>query len=321
MSGMSDDFSTAMELLLGEAPTRDQVERGVAMLEQASAAGNANASERCALFEAIGMMRPQDWPRSLSLLELAAQQGSSSAQAQLLLLSDPSSDPQVPDSVPPEFWSEARARISMDQRTDPGETLSLSEQPRIRFIKGFATPAECRCLIGIADGRVTRATVFDQATGEQTHDPARDNSYLGLRLGEMNVITEVIRNRISRATRLPVPLFEAPQLLHYSVGQQFKPHYDFLDPANPAYDDDLASLGQRIATFLIYLNDGYGGGETSFVKVGRSARPSIGDALFWANVRRDGSPDPDTLHAGLPLTSGEKWVFSQWIRDKFPGRN
>jgi len=134
----------------------------------------------------------------------------------------------------------------------------------------------------------------------------------------MNLLTEVIRQRISAGTRLPVPLFEPSQVLHYAVGQRFEPHHDFLDPTNSAYHDSLARFGQRIATFLIYLNDGYEGGETSFLKIRMTYRAKQGDALFFANVRQDGSPDPTTLHAGLPPTSGEKWVFSQWIRDQFP---
>ncbi|HEX6741775.1 MAG TPA: 2OG-Fe(II) oxygenase, partial [Sphingomicrobium sp.] len=146
----------------------------------------------------------------------------------------------------------------------------------------------------------------------------RDNSFLVLRIGEMNLLTEVIRERISAATNLPVPLFEPTQLLHYAVGQRFKPHHDFLDPANSAYHDSLGRFGQRIATFLIYLNGGYEGGETSFPRIGLSFRAEQGDALFFANVTRDGSPDLQTLHAGLPPTSGEKWVLSQWIRDRFP---
>ena len=92
---MSDDYSTAMEILLGDSPSRDEVRRAATILEQASADGNADASERCALFEAMGMMRPRDWTRALSLLELAARQGSRSAQEQLLLLRDNRTDPTV----------------------------------------------------------------------------------------------------------------------------------------------------------------------------------------------------------------------------------
>jgi len=175
-------------------------------------------------------------------------------------------------------------------------------------------------MVSLGRNQLAPATVFDKTTGGHLRHSARDNSFLVLRIGEMNVLTEVVRQRIAAATKLPAPLFEPSQILHYAVGQRFKPHHDFLDPANPAYHESLATFGQRIATFLIYLNDDYQGGETSFPQIGLNFRAERGDALFFANVTKDGAPDPNTLHAGLPTTSGEKWVFSQWIRDRFPGR-
>lgn len=317
---MSEQFASAMQLLLGDRPSLDDVQKAASLFQAASGQGHAEASERCALLDALGSARPPDWNRALDFLELAAGQGSRSAQEQLLLLADWNSDPVVPPEAGGDFWSGLRARVPIEQRMQPGEKQSLSDFPRIRLIPAFATPAECRWLISLARPQLGPATVFDKETGGQTLDPTRDNSFLVLRVGEMNVLTEVIRQRIAAATKLPVPLFEPSQVLHYSVGQRFKPHHDFLDPANPAYHESLAAFGQRIATFLIYLNDGYQGGETSFPRIGLNFRAGLGDALFFANVTKDGSPDPSTVHAGLPPTSGEKWVFSQWIRDKFPGR-
>jgi len=317
---MSDPFATAMQLLLGDRPTLDDVQQAAGLLEAASADGHAEASERCSLLDALGSARPPDWYRALDHLALAAKQGSRLAQEQLLLLRDNHSDPLVRGDEGPESWAKIRAEIAIEQRMQPGEKQSLSDSPRIRLIRQFATPAECRWLIALGRPQLGPATVFDQTTGTQTLDPSRDNSFFVLRLGEMNVVTEVIRTRISAATSLPVPLFEPSQLLHYSVGQRFKLHHDFLDPANPAYAESLGTFGQRIATFLIYLNGGYSGGETSFPRIGLNYRAEPGDALFFANVTRDGAPDPSTLHAGLPPTAGEKWVFSQWIRDRLPGR-
>jgi len=317
---MSEQFANAMQLLLGDRPSLDDVQRAASLFEAASSEGHAEASERCALLDALGSARTPDWNRSLDYLELAAVQGSRSAQEQLLLLADNNADPIVPPDAGRDFWSARRSEIPLEQRMQPGEKQSLSDSPRIRLIPAFATPAECRWLISLARPQLGPATVFDKQTGRQTLDPTRDNSFVVLRIGEMNVWTEVIRQRIAAATKLPVPLFEPSQILHYAVGQRFKPHHDFLDPSNPAYHETLAAFGQRIATFLIYLNGGYQGGETSFPKIGLNFRAEEGDALFFANVTRDGAPDPDTVHSGLPTTSGEKWVFSQWIRDRFPGR-
>ena len=315
---MSDGFTTAMELLLGERPSLEDVQRAAGLLQAASDVGNAEASERCALLDALGSARPPDWDRALHFLVKAAAQGSRSAQEQLLLLADNHADPEVPDDATPDFWLNLRREIPLQRRMEAGEKESLSETPRIRLIRWFATAAECRWLVALVRQRLAPATVFDTDTGAQVTDSSRDNSFLVLRIGEMNLLTEVIRQRISAGTRLPVPLFEPSQVLHYAVGQRFEPHHDFLDPTNSAYHDSLARFGQRIATFLIYLNDGYEGGETSFLKIRMTYRAKQGDALFFANVRQDGSPDPTTLHAGLPPTSGEKWVFSQWIRDQFP---
>ena len=41
-----------------------------------------------------------------------------------------------------------------------------------------------------------------------------------------------------------------------------------------------------------------------------------GDALFFWNVDLSGAVEPKLLHAGLPPTRGEKWLFSQWVREK-----
>jgi prolyl 4-hydroxylase len=73
-----------------------------------------------------------------------------------------------------------------------------------------------------------------------------------------------------------------------------------------------------VATFLAYLNDGYVGGETDFPRAGLRFKGAAGDALMFANVDLQGRPEPLSLHAGLPPGSGEKWVLSQWIRDRAP---
>ena len=307
-----------MELLLGDRPSVADVQQAASLLERQSEAGNGDASERCSLLTALGSTRPPDWDQALDFLAAGAAQGSRLAREQVMLLLDNECDPILPDHASADFWSKARHQIPLERRLSSEAKESLSDVPRIRLIREFATPAECRWIMRLSAARLAPATVFDHNTGGQTTDEARDNSFLVLRLAEMNMVTEVLRQRISAATKLPAPLFEPSQVLHYAVGQRFKPHHDFLDPDNPAYQDSLARFGQRIATFLIYLNDDYDGGETSFPAIDLKFRARQGDALFWANVTQDGAPDLKTVHAGLPPKSGEKWVFSQWIRDQFP---
>jgi len=167
-----------------------------------------------------------------------------------------------------------------------------------------------------ARDRLQPATVVTPS-GSQTIEAARTNRVVAFQWADMDVVIEVMRARISAATGLPLPLFEASQVLHYAPGQEFSPHHDYFDPHNPGHAEQL-KRGQRIATFLVYLNEGYAGGDTDFPRAELSFRGKAGDALFIINVDQSGRPDPLTLHAGTPPQSGEKWIFSQWIRDRAP---
>jgi hypothetical protein len=69
-------------------------------------------------------------------------------------------------------------------------------------------------------------------------------------------------------------------------------------------------------TFLVYLNEGFEGGETDFPAAPYRFKGSTGDAVLFVNVDVRGQPDFKTKHAGLPPTSGEKWLLSQWVRDR-----
>ena len=300
----------AIRLLGG---TNDEVFAGIAMIDAAAARGDAAALERQALLEAVGCARPQDWDRALDCLMEAAQRGSEAARGQMLVLAGATSSGahEQPD------WKALRAEISIGKLMQAPPKIAVSDSPRLRMIEGFASPAECKWVVDRACTRLRPATVVN-LSGSMAVGAVRTNSMVEHLLPDMDLVIEAIRARVSAATRLPLPLFEASQALHYAPGQEFRPHHDYFDPTLPGHAGELEQLGQRIATFLIWLNDGYTGGETAFPRAQLSFRGKTGDALFIANVDRGGRPDPSTLHAGRPPLSGEKWIFSQWIRDKAP---
>ena len=103
-------------------------------------------------------------------------------------------------------------------------------------------------------------------------------------------------------------------MLHYSAGEEYLPHFDFFDTRLPGTAQEVATRGQRVLTFLVYLNEDFEGGETAFPRLERKFRGRKGDALVFWNVRPDFLPEPLSLHAGTPPTRGEKWLFSQWVR-------
>jgi prolyl 4-hydroxylase len=128
------------------------------------------------------------------------------------------------------------------------------------------------------------------------------------------VVVVLLRQRIAAAIGVPTAALEDSQILHYATGETFRAHYDWLDPADPGLTVEIARFGQRIATFLVFLNEDFEGGATAFPALGIAHRGGTGDALYFGNLDPAGAPDRRTLHVGEPPTVGEKWAFSQWVR-------
>jgi hypothetical protein len=114
----------------------------------------------------------------------------------------------------------------------------------------------------------------------------------------------------------PIAHFEALTVLHYEPDEQITEHFDFVDPNVPNYAEEIAQKGQRVVTFLIYLNDDYENGETVFPRAAVSHKGRRGEGLFFVNALPDGSSDLRTVHAGRPPGRGEKWIVSQFVRNR-----
>lgn len=268
-------------------------------LATAADAGDAEAAHRLAVLAAMGLGLPQDWREALERLRQAGDLGHATAERQLALLS-------------------SGAAFDIAAWLNPPAPRMLSQGPAIFAFEGFLPDAVCDWLKDRATTVTEPALVYDPDTGAGRRESVRTNAAAQFALERMDLVLAVVRERIARAAGLPVPGLEWTQVLHYTVGQTFDWHVDWLDPALPGYAADLAARGQRIATCLVFLNDDFDGGETAFEAGGLRHRGRKGDALLWANTLPDGSIDRRTRHAGLPPTTGEKWVLSQWLRGRAP---
>ncbi len=287
--------------------------RGVALIEQAALAGDAQGAYLAATIASSSFWRAQNWDEAFDYLMRAAQQGHEPSQSSLRILAGGPSG----NKIEGEDWANMRGEIDLAAWLAPPEIRMIREAPRIHVIEKFAPPAACQWLISQVQGRLSRATIYDKATGGTTEDGRRTNSQCDLDIETCGVLTFVLRGRIAAITRRQDLAMEIPKILHYAPGDTFAEHFDYLNPAEPAYATEIAVRGQRTDTVLFYLNDDFSGGETSFPRIGLSHVGAKGDALLFKNVDAAGAPDRDTMHAGMPPTSGEKWLFSQWIRE-FP---
>ncbi len=279
-------------------------QEGVALLTAAMDKGDAEATAVMAALTGAGAWTTQSWPRALDLLQHAAERGSGDARAQLALLAPP-------ELAASTDWKRLRDAIRLESWVVPPVPRQTSETPRVWSVENFASADICTWLIGRAQGRMTRAKVFDGKT--VSIDGKRSNSSFGIDIVEAGIVTQLLRFRIMGATTLSVTNMEPPHILHYAEGEEFAPHYDALYINAPDGGDS-----ERQVTFLLYLHDGYEGGELEFTRTGFRHKGAMGDGVFFTNMA-GGKPDPLSEHAGLPVTRGEKWLLSQWIRDRPSG--
>ena len=109
---------------------------------------------------------------------------------------------------------------------------------------------------------------------------------------------------------------EPIQAQHYCVGQEFKAHTDYFEPATSEYKRFASELGQRTWTCMVYLNDVEEGGETEFSHIAHRFTPYPGRALLWNNLNAQGVVNPASIHQAHPVIKGEKTVITKWLRTR-----
>jgi hypothetical protein len=278
----------------------------VACLDEAARRGGAEATALTARFAAFGVLRPRDMQTALDALLRAAELGDEPSRHELRLLAgnDGSDFAALRLAIDVAAWSRAPA------------ARSVSESPRICVVERFATSAECDWLIERGRHGMRRAQVYRRDAPGHVQAESRTNAESDFTIWNADIVLALIRDRIARSLDSDTRYFEVTKLLRYEPGQQFSLHADFQEPETPALARELALRGQRVMTFLVYLNDDYQGGETEFPRVGLRYRGRQGDALWFVNADAAGAPDHRTIHAGLPPVSGTKWLLSQWVRSR-----
>jgi prolyl 4-hydroxylase len=129
------------------------------------------------------------------------------------------------------------------------------------------------------------------------------------------VVAEVDR-KIATLLALPLAASEPIQGQRYAPGQEFKPHTDTFEPGGYDFYMHTAETGQRTWTAMIYLNEPEEGGATRFKTIGKTIQPETGKLLAWNNLLADGQPNPATLHQGMKVRCGTKYIVTKWFRER-----
>lgn len=284
----------------------------IGFLVDASERGGAEASALLAVLFGIGVSRQRDLRAALECLVVAAERGWPSARRQLAVLA---AEPEA-SGADPAAWRRLAERIDLSvwETAPPG--ADMSDDPLIRRFPDFLSAPVCRWLIERARPLLSRALVYEALAKETTVHPTRTNDAALFNLLDTDFVCVLMQRRMCACLGAPFSHLEPAAVLHYAEGRQITEHFDFVDPNVPDYEQEIAQKGQRSVTFLVYLNEDYGGGETEFTRLGISHKGSTGEGLFFSNALADGSSDVRTMHAGRPTTHGQKWIVSQFVRNR-----
>lgn len=297
-----------------------RLQQGMDLLGGAARQGDAGALEMLAGMALAGNIVNRDLPLARDLFGRAAQAGSSSAAAIYRAF-------VANGTGAPADWREAMrllhqaAGVDREARRDleiitrmtvgpdgesrgPYPSEQLSTSPDARLFPGLFTPEECDFLIERSRPSLFPSLVVDPRTGEHVPNPVRTSHAAMYPLVAESPAIHALCRRLAEASGTHVKQGEPLQVLRYSPGQEYRPHFDAI----------AGEPNQRVLTFLVYLNEDFEGGETEFLSTGLKVKGRKGDGLLFRNADASGHPDPASKHAGLPVSGGEKYLASRWIR-------
>ncbi len=226
---------------------------------------------------------------------------------------------RVPEfTLPPPGPTDALPRqLALEEALSPPEARVLSTQPRVSVIDRLLSADECRLLIVSARPHLHASRTLDPTSGQALNVDLRTSHDAQFDPLLESLAVRLVQWRMAAAAGLELVEAEPLIVLRYAPGQEYKPHRDYLPPASIARDGPQA--GNRRRTICAYLNPVAAGGATAFPVAGLQVEPQPGRAVVFDNMRYDdaspqGRPDPDSLHAGMPVEAGEKWLATLWIR-------
>ncbi|MDP3797360.1 MAG: 2OG-Fe(II) oxygenase [Polaromonas sp.] len=205
------------------------------------------------------------------------------------------------------------AGMSMDAGDRRVDVLQRLQLPDLVVFGNLLSDDECEALMDAARPRLARSLTVNIKTGGEERNRDRTSQGMFFARGE-NPLVQRVEARIARLVGWPVDRGEGLQVLRYRQGAQYKPHYDYFDPAEPGTPAILQRGGQRVATLIMYLNEPGQGGATIFPDIGLQVKPRRGAAVFFSYPAAN--PASLTKHGGEPVKAGEKWIATKWLRER-----
>jgi prolyl 4-hydroxylase len=183
-----------------------------------------------------------------------------------------------------------------------------TDKAELFAVGDFFTLEECDRLMAMIDAVAQPSRAFDVGYGTDYR-----TSYSG-DVDPHDPFIRKLQRRLDDFLGIDPSYGETIQGQRYLPGQQFQPHCDWFHEGTPYWEQEKHRSGQRSITAMAYLNPVEEGGATAFPHLGLSVEPKPGALLIWNNADPEGNPNPWTIHAGMPVVRGVKYIITKWYR-------
>jgi len=227
------------------------------------------------------------------------------------LLEQPAAVPHLLDG-----WEEAWGRADAAEivretiASFPAVVQIPTPSLELYIIRDFLTAGQCAELIAIIDAnRIPSPVVSDDPV-----PPFRTSETCYLYPGA--AVAAAVEAKLDEVTGIDPVHGEVLQGQRYGVGQEFKAHHDFFHTDQLYWRNQVPIGGQRTWTAMAFLNEPEAGGRTHFPAAGITVTPKTGNLLVWNNMDELGAPNAASLHQGMPVEMGVKYVLTKWYRER-----
>ena len=183
--------------------------------------------------------------------------------------------------------------------------------PHPRIIGQIFSKDQCEEMIRISQPHFKRSILVGGSTSSiRTSESAR--------FERNHPLSIILFNLAYQLTGKPSSHCEDVQVVKYMPGAEYKPHHDACCDSTNACIDFLKQGGNRVSTLLVYLNDDFEEGHTSFPELDLLIKAPPGSGIFFiTGVFMEGNyiSHPYALHAGTPVKNGIKYACNVWVRE------
>jgi hypothetical protein len=292
----------ALALFFARSGTPSDAATSTALLNEACALGDAIAAQLLVERARLGESMPADPKLAADLARQLASHGFGPGA-------------NVPRAAPATgARADTSGQLSLERLLMLPTAQTLHDAPWVRVFDGVLSAEDCRFIAAMAQPHLSRSKVFDPDKGDAIEFQVRTSQDASIDPIQEDFWLRLLQLRMAAVSGGELINAEPLAVLRYGPGEQYHPHYDALP--EHAEGQQLDRFGQRQTTLCCYLNPVEAGGATDFPNIGVRVQPAPGRAVVFDNLLADGLRHPDSLHAGMPVERGEKWLATLWLRQR-----